>query len=518
MRGCTNLQLSNLIRAVVGSSLPLLALPGAHALAAAGTDCGALKTAPFDHTRVISAVMVPAHAATSTPSFCEVTATVSPVPDSNIGVVYRLPDKWAGKIVGLGGGGWSGYTQLHSARGASMTTAESGLKAGYATAQTDGGHPISANFADVWRPDKWGTPEAMTDFQHRAIHWMTTVGKAVVAKYYGRPSVRAYFLGCSTGGRQGLMELQRYPEDYDGVLSMAPVYNLTVQTSALLRANVLGKPGAALTPEQLVKVNAAALKACDAQDGLADGLLDDPRRCSWDPSEMLCKAGQSGAECLTQPQVNSLRTLYDGVKTPDGRFAAWPMSRGGEISGAGWQLFVGLSGLSSDATHAGGLGVLAGPVLGNPNFNLAEFDVARDFDIVRNSAFAKAYEADDPHITAFTRRGGKLLLWHGWDDAGPSPWLTIDYYDRVNKATPDAAANVRLFMSPGVAHCAGGPGLDQFDALSTLDTWVQTGKAPEVLLATKAEPRMSRPLCAYPKVAHYKGTGDVNDAASFECR
>jgi len=264
----------------------------------------------------------------------------------------------------------------------------------------------------------------------------------------------------------------------------------------------------------LSKVNAAVLEACDAKDGLSDGLLDDPRQCTWDPGTMLCKAGQASTECLTQPQVDSLRTLYNGVKTPDGRVVAWPLARGNET---GWRPFVALSGPSSDGTNAGGLGALRGPVFGDPSFDLAAFDPARHYDVVENSAFAKAYEAKDSNIAAFTKRGGKLLLWHGWSDPGPSPWLTIDYYDKVNKTTPNAAPNVRLFMAPGVGHCSGGPGLDQFDALGAIDTWVQSGTAPDVLLAKKVKPPMTRLLCAYPKIARYKGSGDANDAASFEC-
>jgi feruloyl esterase len=191
------------------------------------------------------------------------------------------------------------------------------------------------------------------------------------------------------------------------------------------------------------------------------------------------------------------------------------LSRGSETS---WQRFVGLSGQASDMTNSGGLGRLVGPVFGDPAFKLANFDPDKHFNVLRNSAFAKAYEASDQNIKAFLARGGKLLLWHGWNDAGPSPWLTIDYYQQVSKTVADAASSVRLFMAPGVEHCAGGPGADQFDAVGALDAWVQTGKAPERLLATKEKPQLSRPLCAYPAVARYKGSGDPNDAASFECR
>ena len=476
--------------------------------AAEAVACSALKAASFSHTQVMSAEVSAANAATGTPAFCEVRATVSPVEHSNIGVVYRLPEQWNGKLLGLGGGGWAGSVQL--------SAAAPGLKAGYATAQTDTGHPLPAAFPDVWRPDVWAVnPEAVTDFQYRAIHVMTTVGKEVVAKHYGRTHTKAYFHGCSTGGRQGLMEVQRYPEDYDGVVSMAPVYNLTVQTSAAVRDNVLGAAGVALTGEHLKEVSAAVLKACDARDGVADGLLAEPRQCSWDPAELKCAAGQSGAACLTPAQIGALRTMYQGVQTKDGRFVAWPLSKGGE---AGWSRFLGLSGVASDTTFAGGLGKLVGPVFGDPTFDLAKFEPDKHFDIARNSAFARGYEANDPNIAAFLKHGGKLLLWHGWSDPGPSPWATIDYFEQVNKAVPAAAASVRMFLAPGVEHCGGGPGLDKIDALTALDDWVRTGKAPDTLLATKDKLKMSRPLCAYPQVARYKGSGDPNEAANFECK
>ena len=295
---------------------------------------------------------------------------------------------------------------------------DAGLKKGYATAQTDAGHPIPTTAADVWRPDKWGTPETFADFRSRAIHGMTTVAKAVVAKYYGKPQTKAYLHGCSTGGRQGLMEVQRYPDDYDGVVSMAPVLSLTVQTSSAMRANTLGKPGAALTPELLSTVHAAVLASCDAKDGLADGLLDDPRQCSWDPVELLCKADQSGNACLTQPQIDALRTLYTGVKTSDGRVVAWPLARGDESS---WRGPVPLSGPASDTSNAGGLGALTGPVFGDPNFNLATFDPARHYghrreERIRERLRGERSEHRDVHQT---RWQAVAVAWLGRRRAQP---------------------------------------------------------------------------------------------------
>ena len=485
-----------------GAAGALVAAPKP-ASAAVGA-CAALK-APgvYEHMSVTSAQMVAADAAKGLPAYCEVTAVISPAPGSKIGVVYRLPKDWNGKMLGLGGGGWAGNVRIESAA--------QGLKAGYATAQTDGGHASTGPWETAWASN----PESIKDFAYRAIHLMTVAGKKVVVRYYGRRESRTYYQGCSTGGRQGLMEVQRFPADYDGVIAGAPVYNLLVQTSSVIRNHIFNAPGAGFTAEQLAMVNQAALKACDAKDGLADGVIADPRACGWDPGELQCKAGASGADCLSAAQVDALRSVYKGVQVVDGRTAAWPLSKGGEL---GWSRFISTSSTTADASNGGGLGGLRGPILGDPNFDMSKFDPDTDLARVRSSAFARAYEANDPAISAFTAHGGKLLMWHGWSDPGPSPIGTIAYYDQVRGAVPAAASDVRLFLAPGVYHCGGGPGPDQIDLLSAIDRWVQTGKAPSTLLATKAGARISRPLCAYPATQHYKGSGDPDDAASFECR
>jgi feruloyl esterase len=309
------------------------------------------------------------------------------------------------------------------------------------------------------------------------------------------------------------MEVQRYPADYDAVIAGAPVYNLLVQTSAVLRNQALGAPDAGFTAEQLKLVNDAVLAACDAADGLKDGIVTDPRACKWDPASVQCKPGQSGGACLSAGQVKALRTVYAGEKTASGAQAAWPLSRGSE---EGWSRFI-QTGTTPDATNGGGLGGLRGPLLGDPGFDMTKFS-AKDVATVRSSAFGKAYEANDPKISAFTARGGKLLLWHGWYDPGPSAVGTITYYDAVTKATAAAKTNVRLYLLPGVYHCGGGPGPDQADWLDALDTWVKTGKAPPTILATKANAKISRPLCPFPAQPHYKGSGDADAASSFVCR
>jgi feruloyl esterase len=215
------------------------------------------------------------------PAFCEVSGVITPVAGSRIGVVYRLPANWNGKLLGLGGGGNAGSVTLHEAFGSTIDAAE-GLGSGYATAQTDAGHASPA----VWDSSWAANPEAIVDFAYRAVHLMTGVGKAVTAKYYGRAHKRAYFAGCSTGGRQALMEAQRFPEDYDGVISAAPVYNLMTQSNLLVRWQVLTRQK--LTRAQITQLNQAVIERCDAIDGLRDGILNDPAACQYDPTELQC--------------------------------------------------------------------------------------------------------------------------------------------------------------------------------------------------------------------------------------
>ena len=483
--------------------LGLLVLP----TAALATPCSALTTArTFKDTTISSARMMRADAALKTPAYCEVTGVITPVPGSQITVVYRLPEGWNGKFVGLGGGGWAGNITLERGGGRSSSSAAN-LAQGYATGQTDGGHSST----EVWNTSWASNPEAVTDFSYRAIHLMTTVGKAVVAKYYGHPQKRAYFQGCSTGGRQGLMEIQRYPNDYDGVSSGAPVLSLLTQTSSLVRNQAFSAPGTALSKSQLSVLHDAVLAACDAQDGLKDGIVTDPRACTFDPEVLECKASGATRDCLTAPQVAAVRSLYAGLKTADGRIASYALSRGSESS---WGRFIATT---RDSSASAALGD-AGNALG---WLHKEFDADRDLAKVRDSELAAMYEATNSDITPFIAHGGKLLLWHGFDDPGPSPLGTIEYYESVRQTTgpkaPALDSGLRLYLLPGVYHCGGGPGADGFESLAALDQWVESGGPPD-LIATRQDGKLSRPLCRYPTLPHYKGTGDPMDAGNFECR
>jgi feruloyl esterase len=500
--------------------LSVLALSTAFAKEGGGTaSCTSLTSVKFfKDTTITTARMIGADAATKTPAFCEVTGVITPAANSHITVVYRLPESWNGKLVGLGGGGWAGNLAIDRS-GARSYTAAANLAQGYATAQTDGGHPTT----DPWDTSWASNPESVTDFSYRAVHLMTSVGKAVVKRYYGKPQKQAYFQGCSTGGRQGLMEVQRFPDDYNGVVSGAPVYSLLTQTSALVRNETLAAPGAALTAGQITRLHDAALAACDAQDGLKDGIVTDPRACSFDPATQQCQDKAPTPDCLTAPQVAAVRSVYAGVKTADGRTASYSLSRGSE---AGWGRFIVVApvpGAKAGSGDAGnGLGGLRQALFGDSDYDLKVFDAERDMQKARNSAFAALYEAKDPNITPFIARGGKLLLWHGFDDPGPSPLSTIEYYENVRQATgpqaPALDASLRLFLLPGVYHCRGGPGADGFDSLAALDRWVESGHAPDDMMATREDGKLSRPLCPYPTLARYKGSGDPAAASSFECR
>jgi feruloyl esterase len=358
-----------------------------------------------------------------------------------------------------------------------------------------------------------GNPVALTDFSYRAVHLMTTLGKQVVQHYYGDAPSHSYFQGCSTGGRMGLMEAQRYPQDYDGVIAGAPVYTLLTQTSPVVRAQIFAPPGAGLNAAQLLVVNKAALAACDAADGLVDGVVTDPRRCDWDPAALACKAGQSPDACLTPPQVVAVKRAYETVRTRDGTVGNYGLTRGGE---AGWSRFIATTSQTPKNAMNGGLGDLIPYMFPGVAYDPATFDPERDQKAVHQTPFAKEYEAANPDLGPFLKRGGKLLLWHGFDDPGPSPFATIDYYTAARK-TRGADAGMELYIAPGVYHCGGGPGADVFDWLTPLQSWVENGTRPAGMTAHSSTQKMERPVCAFPKLPYYSA-GDPALARSFACK
>jgi feruloyl esterase len=507
-------------RIVLGAAVGAVAIICASRAEADEAACAALaEPRLFENAAVTSAIWVPATG--ELPAYCELTATLSPVQGSMIGVVYRLPEEWNGKVLGLGGGGFMGNTSPQSAA--------DGLARGYATMQTDTGHPLPTSPAGgmdaSWTSDDAGPHWIrLEDFGHRAIHVMTETGKAVAAHHYGRAHERSYFLGCSTGGRQAMMETQRYPLDYDGVIAGAPVFDITIQSTAFLRGRLFSeRPERRMTQAQLAALNAAIVAACDAPDGVTDGVVSDETLCAFDPAELLCAADAPSATCLTPAQADAARTLYEGITTADGRVVAWPLMPGSELS---WGYATGGPG-DPVVAQAKGLALFFGRPFDESG---ATPDVV--LDRASTSPFAGMYSASDPDLTAFFGAGGKLILHHGTLDALANPLAAVDYYDRLLAVTgpkieDEVADHARLFVLPGTGHCGGGPGANSADWLSALEAWVEDGQAPDQIVARRVAspfdpapaadaPEVIRPLCPYPARARYRG-GDPNNLESFAC-
>lgn len=507
----------------------LLKLVGG-ALAAAGASTATLADEAACAALAASGLLPDTTVATATltaaagelPAYCEVVAAISPVEGSAIGVVYRLPEAWNGKVLGLGGGGFSGNVAL--------PTAAQGLSRGYATMQTDTGHPIPSSpmgsMDASWTLSDAGEPNwvPLEDFGHRAIHQMTVVGKSVAAAYYGRAHERAYFVGCSTGGRQGMVETQRYPDDYDGVVAGAPILDRTIQSSGVVRGQLFSQaPERRLTQAQLAGVNAAMIAACDPPDGVVDGGVSDETLCAFDPDELLCAADAHDDTCLTEAQSDAVRRLYEGVTLEDGRVAAWPLMPGSELT---WGYAVGGPGDPVMAQPKGAALFFGGEI------DLATASPNEVLDRLTAAPFDAMQSADDPDLSAFIASGGKLILHHGTLDALANPLATLDYYDRLLATmTPlidrPLGDHARLFVLPGTGHCGGGPGANSADWLAALEAWVEQDRAPDRILARRMPgfgdpvpaadaPELVRPLCPYPARARYRG-GDPNRPESFAC-
>ena len=451
---------------------------------ASADDCTTLTGQVIGGAKVLATAPVAADRVAGLPGFCEVTAAIETVPGSRIGVVARLPDGWNGKLLGLGGGGWAGDETL--------ARAVPGLRLHYATVQTDAGHP-GQDLADVsWQSN----PQARADFAWRAIHLTALAARQLVTRHYGQGARRAYFQGCSTGGRQGLIEAQRFPADFDGVIAGAPVYSFLTQTTMMHHSQAFAAPGASLGDAKLEWLTRTMLANCDSAEGA---------RPQDDDQEEEKEEGRGRRRCRGR-WCCGCRTRCQG--------------RGSE---AGGSHFVMTTPAAADApptlgNTAGGLASLRALLLGNAGFDLANFDPDADLAKLRANDFARAYEATGNTLSAFTRRGGKLLLWHGIDDPGPSPWATVDYYEAARHAARDRAhfdQAVRLYLAPGVQHCGGGPGADDFDLLSSLDAWVSSGTPPRIVASNRTR-RFTRPLCAWPTLPRYHG-GNADDAGSFTC-
>lgn len=438
------------------------------------------------------------------PSFCRVTATLTPTPDSDIKIEVWMPaENWNGKLVGIGNGIWAGNI--------SYSALAEPLARGFATAATDTGHVgsgMDAKFAV-------GHKEKLIDFGYRAVHEMTVKAKAIIAAYYGQKERLSLWVSCSTGGRQGLMEAYRYPDDYKGISSMAPANPMVG-----LMIDTLWT-GYAATRDDANRLSTASLKAaheafinqCDEKDGLKDGIVADPEHCRFDSGNIQCKEGNSN-DCLTAPQVAALRDIYAGPKNPrtgEQIFAGFPPGSEQQLTAltGGKEPFPVATSYFRDI------------VFSDPQWDFRSYDYDKDLPATFKAG-SDILDVPSDGLTKFFAGGGKLLLSHGWADGLiPAANTAAFYKSMIEKMDPKkAAGSVRLFMLPGVGHCGGGDAPSVTDMLSAIDEWVEKRKAPDRIIARNPpnQKQMSRPICPYPQIAEYKGSGSTDDADNFECK
>ncbi len=469
------------------------------------------------------------------PEFCRVQGTLHPTSDSDIGFELWMPStNWNHRYVQLGNGGLAGQINF--------MPMVAKLGEGNATAATDDGHQ-SVSIDASWALDH---PEKVKDFGYRAVHETDLAAKRLIAAYYGSPAKYAYFNGCSEGGREALMEAQRYPRDFNGILAGSPAHYWTKLMAAFAwNAQALNSAESFLPEPQRKALEHAALAACPNAKGVDDTFIDNPLKCSFDPSVLLCRDGNVSDSCLTAPQVEAMKKVYGGPKNSKTGAQIGPGYEPGAEAEPG---FPGISfasyvfgtgpGASLDAAFSSAF--YGAFVFGDPKWNFSKLNFDSDITMTEQKVGADL-NAANPDLKAFKAAGGKLLQYHGWYDGSPSPLHSVEYYEQVERKMGGKASTqsfYRLYMLPGVMHCGGGPGanlfgnmLDLFPAsdaehniVLSLEQWVEKDIAPDTLIATRhtddnpSKPvEMTRPLCAYPAVASYKGSGDSKQASNWQC-
>lgn len=488
-------------------------------------SCAALGDREFPNTRIASAETVAAGTFTpptqgfgrsgtdysTLPEFCRIIGSIHPTSDSDIGFELWLPaENWNGRFIQTGNGGVAGSIVHGSMAGP--------LRRGYAVANTDTGHVSGGN--DIWG---WavGHTSKLTDYAWRAVHELTTTGKAITATRYGTDPEKSYFVGCSTGGRQGLMEAQRFPEDYDAIIAGAPAANWAplMALSVLIQTN-LG-PGK-LDPTKLRLLKEGAIAACDALDGVEDRVISSIRQCDFDPASLQCQ-GNTTVQCLAPREVDAARTIYAGVVGDDGTQWFPGTGPGSELLWAPY----------ATPQFSLGTGYFRDILLKDADWRPESFNA----DSLMPLAMEGSAElmAMDPDISAYLDNGGKLITYHGTTDGLISYDNTVNYVDAMIETLGESAVEeaVRFYLVPGMDHCAGGEGAHAIDWLGAMEQWVEQGQAPGTLTGIHPAPapailgtenrentpgEFTRPICKYPEVAVYQGTGDVWDASSFSCR
>jgi feruloyl esterase len=461
--------------------------------------------ATYAEPRPVQAVSRPAaplQPYASLPPFCRVQATLTPSPDSDIKVEVWMPvSNWNGKFQAVGNGGWAGNI--------SYQTLGQAVAAGYAAASTDTGHAGNSGAFAL------GHPEKVVDFGYRAVHEMTVEAKLLIDAFYGgRPTV-SFWNGCSLGGRQGITEAQRYPDDFDAIVAGAPAVNSMLLHSVRMALNlqVHATAESYIPPSKYGLIHDAVLAACDALDGVRDGVLELPSRCHFDPKALECK-GADAADCLTPPQVATAEALYSPVKNPKTGAVIFPalLERGSELE---WSTLAGPEPVNT------ALDAFKYVVFKDANWDWRRFNAATDIDLAARIDGGVINSAN-PDLTHFFARGGKLLMYHGWADQQVAAENSIDYFTKVAKTAGDTVVNksIQLYMVPGMGHCQGGPGTDTFSKMAAIERWVSNGSAPESINGyhmTWGTTDRTRPICPYGKVAKWKGLGSTDDSANFIC-
>jgi feruloyl esterase len=477
-------------------------------------DCRALISLTSYEFSIESATLIPA--AGEIPEYCQVTGQILP----EVRFELSLPTSWNGRFYMFGNGGYAGENLSAPGRANTRHTA---LKAGFAVAQTNTGHDSAVEPLGTFAVNR----QKLLDYAFRAVHVTAETSKRLIRAYYGQAPSRSYFDGCSTGGRQGLISAQRFPDDFDGIVVGAPVLDFTgTMTNYVSIARALD---AAPVPIEKMKIAAERVYAkCDGVDGLVDGLIADPRRCEFNPGKELpvCANDVDGKECFTAAQIRALEMVYRGAES-SGKRIFWGQPVGAEIEmpapgGAqsgwnGWLIAPGGRTISRSFAETF-FRYLAFP-RPDPNYDFKSFNL--ETDLGRLQAISSLLDAKNTDLSRFQARGGKIIMYFGWADTALNPLMGIDYYDQVSaRMGPSTTDFFRLFMVPGMAHCRGGVGTDEFDALTALVEWVEQGVTPQQLLATQRRGGnvvRTRPLCPYPQAAKYNGTGKPDDAQSFVC-
>jgi hypothetical protein len=483
-------------------------------------NCEALGQYTARDLASIKAAAVPASAAA--PAHCRVTGVLAP----QIEFEVSLPRRWNGRFYMIGNGGHAGESLEDPTR---VSQRNAALQAGFAFAQTNTGHDArkepGASFV-------MSNPAKAIDYAYRAVNLTAVTAKNITQAYYGRDIWRSYWNSCSNGGRQGLVEAQRYPQDFDGIIANSPWVSQTGFTIGAMW-NQRALDAASLTAGKLALVARVVMAKCDALDGLKDGQIDDPRLCTLDVKTELpaCAAGTDNDSCLTAPQAQTLvkiyggpashgRQIFPGFMLGSEAVAPSPSGTGPEVSGWLNLIVPAQAGRkAADFNLAEGTMRYLVHTPPQPDYDYRSFDFDRDIHML--DAWGQLVDANNPDLARFRKKGGKLIMTYGWADPVLQPMAGVNYYEQaLAKNGPDTPQFFRLFMVPGMGHCSGGAATDRFDTVTALVDWVEKGKAPDSIRAARVVNKQevrSRPLCPYPQSARYSGHGSTDDAANFRC-